>query len=332
MNPQAQIAEYLLISKIFTMSTKLDRLAIWLLNEFKDGVKRTRAKLEEDRNNTIMGVESGLSWDKLNARKKLIADCLGITFHDERHQGGKFYYYLHEEDCRKIDKVVGKVAVLNALAVEPILLDYQEILHRIMVDNIPSASKYLLDFFKAMKKNYVCEITYKDYDGKQQVAVIRPYFLRQTASRWYCVGYNEIKGGFRNYCLDRICEFERTNRTFKMKPGLTVEEFFKYSIGAFGGMTIDDAEEIEIKAFGKEVKYMSDCPWHHSQTLVGKNEEQKSAVFRFFLAPTYDFINKILEHSRTLVVVQPQSIRRTVAEAVKKIYFMYFDKGGNYIP
>lgn len=310
------------------MSTKLDRLAIWLLNLLKDGKKRTRAQMEEIWDNPDEGDGRGLSIYRLKARIAIIEQSLGIKIVRDGIRRDHIYY-INAEDCRKLDSSIGKIAVLNTLAVEPILLDYQDILHRIMIDNIPSGEKYLTDIMRAMRQNYVCEIEYQGFGAEKQTVIMDPHFLRETERRWYSVALNEQKGEFRNYCLDRILSFKRLDRTFKMQIS-SVEEYFRYSFGAYGDLKEKDAEEIVLKAIDKEVKYMVNCRWHHSQKMI--EEGAGYALFSFFLVPTYDFINEILRHTRTVEVISPQSLRREIADAIKEKFYVYHDKDGNYIP
>ena len=66
---------------------------------------------------------------------------------------------------------------------------------------------------------------------------------------------------------------------------------------------------------------MKSLPLHQSQKLLEDNGEY--ADFELFLAPTFDFIMKLLSAGAMIEVMSPESLRKTLKEWVSDLYNLY---------
>jgi hypothetical protein len=79
--------------------------------------------------------------------------------------------------------------------------------------------------------------------------------------------------------------------------------------------------EIQIKAFRNHPKYLRTLPLHHSQKEVESCDDY--TVFRYFLCPTADFYQKILEQREYVQIIEPQHVRlemKRIIENLEKYY------------
>ena len=60
---------------------------------------------------------------------------------------------------------------------------------------------------------------------------------------------------------------------------------------------------------------------HHSQQLIEDCEEY--ADFELYLAPTYDFVMKLLSFGAMIEVLEPLSLRKTMKGWVSDMYELY---------
>ena len=66
---------------------------------------------------------------------------------------------------------------------------------------------------------------------------------------------------------------------------------------------------------------MNSLPLHHSQKLL--EDSGGYADFELFLAPTFDFIMKLLSAGAMIEVISPVSLRKTLKGCVSDMYNMY---------
>lgn len=66
---------------------------------------------------------------------------------------------------------------------------------------------------------------------------------------------------------------------------------------------------------------MKSLPLHASQRLLEEHDEY--ADFEVYLAPTYDFIMRLLHTGAMIEVISPASLRQTMKEWISDMYELY---------
>ena len=69
-------------------------------------------------------------------------------------------------------------------------------------------------------------------------------------------------------------------------------------------------ETIDLKVYGTQKEYFRTLPLHHSQKEI--ETEDDFSVFRYYLSPTYDFLQEILSHGCEVEVLSPTHLRYEV--------------------
>lgn len=67
--------------------------------------------------------------------------------------------------------------------------------------------------------------------------------------------------------------------------------------------------------------YLMSLPLHHSQQLIEDYGEY--ADFELYLAPTYDFIMKLLHVGSMIDVISPPTLRNTMKSWISDMYNLY---------
>lgn len=232
--------------------------------------------------------------------------------------GGYLYYIENPED---IDEDELKKWMLDSFAVGNLIGENLSLKDRILVDQIPSGRDYLTTILEAMKENRVINIEYKafKYDRAFKIPV-EPYCVKLHENRWYMLGHNLSKDTIRLYGLDRIETIEVTDQEYKMPKGFSASDYFS----SYFGIVTDDRvkpERIVIRANKDHTPYLKSLPLHHSQRLIEDNGEY--ADFDLFLAPTYDFVMKLLHTGAMIEVLQPQSLRKAMKGWISEMYELY---------
>lgn len=232
--------------------------------------------------------------------------------------GGYLYYIENPED---IDEDELKKWMLDSFAVGNLIGENLSLKGRILVDQIPSGRDHLTTILEAMKENRVVNIIYKPFWYSHPFEIpVEPYCVKLFENRWYMLGHNLSKYTIRLYGLDRIESVEITNREYKWPKDFSASEYFS---NYFGIVTDDRVkpERIVLRANKDHTPYLKSLPLHHSQELIEDNGEY--ADFSLYLAPTYDFIMKLLHVGGMVEVISPASLRKTMKGWISDMYDLY---------
>ena len=221
---------------------------------------------------------------------------------------GGYYYYI--ENVEDIEKGGIRSWLLNTFAVNNLINESHHLKRRIMFEQIPSGQKYLTPIIEAMRDGRTLEMTYKSFWRQSQYDTeVEPYFIKVFKQRWYMIARDVNRDSVRIYALDRIKGLSQTDNAFEVPADFSPDAYF---YNAFG-VIVEDAcppEIIELKVYGTQREYFRTLPLHHSQEEIDSSDDY--SVFRYYLAPTYDFIQEILSHGYNVEVKSPVHLREQI--------------------
>lgn len=170
---------------------------------------------------------------------------------------------------------------------------------------------------ESMRDNQSVILRYKSFWWQDEYFVeVEPYFVKVFRQRWYLLARNIDKDVLRIYALDRIQELRQTEKMFSFPNNFSPKEYF---CNSFGIISQDNypPEIIELKVYGTQKEYFRTLPLHHSQEKI-KNTAEYS-IFRYYLSPTYDFVQEILSHGCNVEVLVPKHVKDEVRKHVEAI-------------
>ena len=251
-----------------------------------------------------------------NRWRDAIYEQFGIMI-DCQKVGGYLYYIANPED---IDEDKLKKWMLDSFAVGNAIGENLLLKGRILVDEIPSGRDHLTTILEAMKENRIVEISYRPFKRSHSYTfTIEPYCVKLFENRWYVLGRNN-RDEIKIYGLDRLEEAHATDSTFMLPKGFNAEEFF----ATYYGVVIGDGtkpERIVIRANEDHKHYLRSLPLHFSQRQIEDCGEY--ADFELYLAPTYDFVMKLLQYGSMIEVMSPVSLRRTMKGWISDMSELY---------
>ena len=258
-----------------------------------------------------------LSRATFNRWKDAIFSQFGIIISCQR-TGGYLYYIENPED---IDEDELKKWMLDSFAVSNLISENLSLKDRMLVSKIPSARNHLATLLDAMRENHVVTISYRGFNKSESHKFpIEPYCVKLFENRWYVLAHNLHCDDYRIYGLDRIEDLEMTTNTFKLPKNFSASDYFSNYYGIIADSDIQP-KRIVIRAYREHIPYMNSLPLHHSQKLLEDNGE--FADFELFLAPTFDFIMKLLSAGAMIEVISPVSLRKTMKEWISDMYNLY---------
>lgn len=149
---------------------------------------------------------------------------------------------------------------------------------------------------------------------------IEPYCVKLFENRWYVLAHNVQYDDIRIYGLDRIEDLKVSDSTFKLPKDFSASDYFSAYYGVVTGYDIKP-EHIIIRAYRDHIPYLQSLPLHHSQRLLEDNGEY--ADFELYLAPTYDFVMRLLHVGAMIEVISPVSLRKTMKGWISDMYNLY---------
>lgn len=228
-------------------------------------------------------------------------------------------YYIEEFEEFGKNKLIKWL--LNSFSISNIIQESKDIKDRIILDEVPSAQSFLAEIIKAIRENKIVIMTYHPFWSPTPLEIeIYPYFVKLFNRRWYVYGRTETEDKVKVYALDRIKELTATTEKFVFPVDFVAAEFLNASIGIMKTDT-DKACEINIKAYAETTQYLLALPLHHSQQVVESTQDY--TVFSYWLSPTDDFYQEILQKREYLEVLSPQAVREKLASIIQKLSEYY---------
>ncbi len=245
-----------------------------------------------------------------------IEDVLGVEIRCDRRDNT--YSIRNEEDIRggkMRDRMLGILTLKNLLNESASLMD------RILFEDVPSREKWLPTVIQAMRDEMVLNVVYKSYKQTEpQEHTLEPYFLREHKRRWYLYAHESDKTELKMFALDRIESMKIGEEKFTLQEDFNAKELFAV---CYGPRIYPNTkpEIIVLKADANQAKYFKSLPLHTSQEVI--EESDRYTLFRYFLIPDYDFKQDVLSFGAAVEVLEPEHLRKELAETIKALNAKY---------
>ena len=242
---------------------------------------------------------------------------------------------LSEEDVKQMSEAVKVLRELSGFqefsGMEGIMGRLEDVVHiardksRPVVffekNDLLKGLEFIQPLHQAILNRHPVRMTYQSFKAKVPNSfTFHPYALKEFEKRWYVVAYSESAGDLRTFALDRIAGLRRTGDHFRMPVGFNVDTLFQQSFGIY----LPEGEKpvlVKIRTTLREAAYLEDLPLHPSQMLVSR--DSGSCVYAMRLIPNPGFIMELCKRGDRLEVLEPESLRDSVKEELKKALKQY---------
>lgn len=228
-------------------------------------------------------------------------------------------YRIEDSNIELFDNI--RSWMLNTFSLSNILNESHDIQNRILVENIPSSHRFLIDIVNAMRENRTLNISYQNFFNDNPWNFdIEPYCLKLFRQRWYVLARSPYDNKMRIYGLDRIIELSQTDSRFTLPSDFDADIVFENSIGIIIG-TDDKPVDIKFKVTNDQQNYIRSLPLHTSQKEV--HCESDYSVFTIHVKPTFDLIQEFLKYGENLEVLSPLRLRSEIADIIQNMAMLY---------
>ena len=120
--------------------------------------------------------------------------------------------------------------------------------------------------------------------------------------------------------LDRMIAATITSENFTLPKEFSADGYFGniYGVRVYSDMK---PERVLLKVSPMQTKYFRSLPLHRSQEEVETHEDY--SIFSYFLTTDYDFKQDVLSFGKEVEVIEPLSLRRTIAETIIHLSLTY---------
>ena len=304
------------------MVTELLQKYIWLVQTFVRAGEQglTLGELSdrwEDR------FDSPYSRRTFNNHREAVEEVFGIRI--ECNRSTNRYFIGYSKDI--IDENAETAWLITTFTVTSMLaLGKERLSGRIAVEDIPSGHIHLTAIMEAMTSNNEIIIEYMKYTSNEVSSyTLRPYAVKESARRWYVIGYCIERKQLRVFGLDRVHQLRISDRTFRMPAGFDVDEAFATSFGPY--LPEGPGRTIVFRAKETEARFLRDLPIHPSQKEIKISKtgglSDRTVTFEIFASLNKAMIMEFCKHGSGIEVISPADVREAVAKELAAAAGLY---------
>lgn len=156
-------------------------------------------------------------------------------------------------------------------------------------------------------------ITYRaPSTGAVSERTVEPHHLQHYAGSWVLTAYCHVRGEWRVFYLSRIETVEDTGEAFVRRP---VEEWQHRVQGGYGVFQGTAPVAVTLRFTPYHARWVREQRWHPAQVLAERPDGGLDLTFP--VADLREVQMKVLSFGAGVRVVEPEELRRRVAEEVK---------------
>lgn len=301
------------------MVAELIKKYIWLIDtvskEGDGGI--TFSEINDRWERTEMSGGESYAWRTFQNHREQIAEVFGVEIACRKSDNA--YYIADRAEMKNLSGF--RKWMLETVSVNNSINMCGALRSRILLEEQPSSKSFLSDILEAMRDSCMIMFDYRPYWSSEAMHYFNfePYALKMFRRRWYLLGkYGSHT--LRIFALDRMENMDISTETFLYPKNFDAEDFFSCCFGIIA----DDELEVKrvvlkVKAF--QANYLRSLPLHASQQELERNETY--SLFSYRLKPTFDFRQELLSHGSAVEVLEPLSLRKSMAEEIRGMSALY---------
>lgn len=181
--------------------------------------------------------------------------------------------------------------------------------------------EYISPLFNAIIHKTPLRIRYQTFHKGAFTWIIHPYYLKQFNNRWYLIGLNDNEyENITHIGLDRIESIEQVHAPYI--ENTQIEDFNEYFEDIVGVSFPAErrVEHVVLQFSAHRFPYIQAKPIHGSQ----KTADEAKRMISLDLIPNRELESIILSFGEDVEVIEPQTLRHTIARKIKESYKKYF--------
>jgi predicted DNA-binding transcriptional regulator YafY len=180
--------------------------------------------------------------------------------------------------------------------------------------------EWIETIYTAIKEKKGVSFTYSNiYKRKTGNTELVPYLIKEHRNRWYVIGWNEEKGIYATYGLDRVDSLAVLSNTHKRRYDFNASTFFQHSTGIMENKTKPEEIVLTIK------KPISDLillePLHHSQKIMLEKADKIQISLKVFI--NEELMLRLLGMGSNCIIQKPTALRNKIKLKIQEMQSNY---------
>ncbi len=273
---------------------------IWLIDLLN---RRGYAKMEQIneawRNSALNETHEDMPERTFFNHRDAISQIFGIDILYDRELG----YHI---PTAQIGENNMRAWMLQTLSVNNMLNECTDLRERILFEEVPSVRPHLQDIINIMRDGKAMNLTYQSYRNEVPYTFLaHPYCLKMFKQRWYL-----------------LAKTPKLDIKAEIPKDFNAKEYFSQFYGIITGYG-NVAQIIKLKVRSDQAYYFRSLPLHHSQEEIETTDEY--AVFKYYVVPSADFVQEILSHGDSVLVLEPGELASEIKGIAQSMVDGYCD-------
>lgn len=172
--------------------------------------------------------------------------------------------------------------------------------------------------FEAIQRRKRVRITYQSISsGERTIRDVEPYHLYNFEGIWYLCGFCLLRGGLRDFALDRIEEVTILPEGFTIPPDFDPQKYLSQAFRMFRGKVC----KVVIRFDAYQARWIRERIWHPTQKIA----ELPDGGLLFEVEANPEEVKRwVIGYGSHAEIVSPPALREEVREEIQKMFKQYF--------
>ncbi|BCX02196.1 MAG: DNA-binding protein [Candidatus Roseilinea sp.] len=241
---------------------------------------------------------------------ELLAFFLSVEL-AQRYIGTDFQQPLHSAIQKLSQTLKGDITI----DLETLHMHYTFVPPPLMETNMQT----LMMIHRAIREQRLLFIGYfANTTGQRTERTVEPYHLNNTKGDWYLLAYDVGKAAKRTFHVGRIQSCRMLPDKFVRRDSISISDWLRSSFGAEGG---DEPVEVVIRFDKYQAPWIRERKWHDTARLEPRDDG--GVTLRLWTSGLGEIQRWVMQYGSHAQVLAPESLRRAVAEEVRKMAAVY---------
>ncbi len=179
--------------------------------------------------------------------------------------------------------------------------------------------EHLSGLIDATINHQTIELSYQSYGKDKRSILVYPYYIKQYNGRWFLFGRNDARKRIESYALDRIEDYDLSDKPFVKNVEIDFSTFFDDVIGV--SVPYDESvatEEIVLRFSEKRFPYVASKPIHHTQMV-----KEEPCTISIRVKPNKELYQQIFSFIPDVEVISPEWLRNEIRDKIQENLNLY---------
>jgi proteasome accessory factor B len=181
-------------------------------------------------------------------------------------------------------------------------------------------AKVLDDLTVAIEESHAAHLLYQSERATEPAfRDVYPYTFIYHHGSIYLVAFDPRADRIKHYKVDRVEAVEVSNFPFHRPPDFDIAAHLSPTFGVY--LSDGELKTIKVRFAPAVTRYVLESSWHPTEVRIRQGDG--SLLTEFQLSSVEEFRSWVLSFGRTAVILEPEELRREIAEELRAMAVLY---------